>query len=461
MILAAVLLAGTTAAAPPAGKVRVSVLKIKSSDTPPEELAALSDELTKKLAATDGVTIVDAVAPLVEKGADEWLRADKLLYDGIQDYGDLKFDSAVEKLSEAVTIGESTFREYADAQGPRRLREAYLYLGLSKLEQGDELDATEWFKRAARVDPTFEPDERDYPPAARAKYEQVRADVAQSPTVVGRETLEPLAEKVGADVIVAGRVTHGAGGDRALEIVIDDRWKARLSVESVPIDGDTANAVSALDLEMPNVTSHVLDRSYDPFAVATRRISAGFAMLSVAPAHFRGSVPGNGSPYDVRRGASLGGLAIEAMPIRRGGYALRAHLSIYPLSTDLPVAKAQPPSTTTFQPRVVFAFRLGGLAVREWQHGPWNASAGVGAAAQEVSYGIAAPSWGNAGNVAAYNPVWISPMAGLSGAYHFGRAGFVQLSLEGQYDGAAVRVSSEPAASQFSLESVAQGGVSF
>lgn len=433
-------------------QVRVSVLRLRSFVSKPEDLAALSNLLTARLAAAEGVSLVDPIAPLVEKGADDWLLADKLLYDGIQDYGALKLDDAIRKLREAAALSDASFREYADTQGARRVREAALYLGLAHLEQGDSREAENWFKRAALSDPTFIPDPRSYPPAARAAYAKVR-DGMSGPAYQGsREMLDPMAAAIGADVLVGGGIRRTDTGRDVLEVVVCDRWKGRLSVETVVPTGPTLDELAAaLDGAMPRLIATVLDRPWDNGTVRRRlrKGTVGYAMGAFNGVAIDGKVGQQVFNYDgsfVLHGVSLG-----FVPVERGPWSLATDLSFF-APTNLPRDGFVKPSSA--QGRVLFAVSGSARGVYTLPLGAWGASAGAGVVLNEISGAFAAPTFRSPQHQLPVNEFWPAPLVTLGVSRTVGARGFLQVDVGGEYDALV-----GPAG--WSIRSRAAGGMNF
>jgi hypothetical protein len=458
-------LSASAAEGPDPKSVRVAVLRLRSWVATPEELASLSEDLKTAIGKEPGLSVVDVSPPLVEKGADDWRHADKLLDDGIAAYGDLRLPEAVENLREAVELCRATYREYADVLGPRRLREAYLYLGLAKLEQGDEADAQEWFRQAARMDPSFEPDPRSYPPAVREKYRDAKQGLTGAPYESSRDILEGMAEKVGADVVVTGGVTKGPGGQRMLEIVIDDRWKGRMLVESAQA-GDTPDAASAaLAAELPKITARIHDKGFDPPAVARMSAGGGYALRFSHEAEFHGSL--GSSDYQWRRPLALSGFHIAFVPWSHRGISIPTDLAFYAPDSlshggfEGPGFPDHPSRTKSVQGRMIFFGSFGVAVTPTWNVGATAFSAGPGLVVNDTVLAFAKPSFAaSTKDETGQAAFWIVPTLRTQFRRTVGRQGFVEVGFIGEYDRFARTLGlDEP--DDWSIRSQAVGGVSF
>lgn len=428
-------------------KTRVGVLRLRSFVWKSEDLAALHARVSQRLADTGRIALVDPVPSLLEKGASDWLKADSLLYAGIQHYGNLEYDLAIEKLREAADLSQGTWREYGDPLGPQRMRETWFHLGLAHLERGHERDAVDAFKLAATVDPSFVPDPRSYPPAARAEYAEVRRLLVDRAWPASRETLEPMATRIGADVVISGGVARAESGAEVLEVVIADRWNRRLTVESVRSPGQGRDAMlAAIDDATDRLVSLVLNLQWPPPAPREPRVSArvGYAGAAFQGTRWRGR---SGSITFAYRGdVQAHGIGLGLSPWRGRGWALETDVALFPSSTLAPDPAQKPTPATT--ERLVFAGTASAGVVRTWRFGEWGLSGGGG-----LAYNVLSVQFQNQQAAFGVNSRWGAPQVMLGAERSIGPA-FVQVKVAGEYDG-----HTKPAA--WSIRSFASGGMTF
>lgn len=395
--------------------VRVSVLGLRSFAARPEDLAAVSEEISLRLKAEQGLTLVDPVRPLVDRGSDRWLEADHLLFEGIELYGELRYDDAVERLKKALAISESTFREYADLQGPRRVRDTCLYLGLARLEQGAGDDAAAWFRRAARVDPGYVLDAKLFSPAARDAWTEARKELSGPPMETSLERLGPMADAIGADVVVTGGVNAREGGGAALQLVIADRRRGLLTEQSVNARAMARpDLVNAVDAVIPQVVARILDRPvFDDRAIARRvRVYAGGEWAERLDATLRGDAITD--HYQWRGALPLRGVALGATGLRAGAVAIVPGLSFYPAQT-LPRKFRSSPVSSTLELGLGLAARV--YAVWELRRGSTVLGAGPGVEADYLLLTFRSQS-----SLAPTAKSWIAPAAVLTLRRELGRS---------------------------------------
>ena len=433
------------------------LLPLQSYALTAEELESVSRVLLERFRADPALDVVDAAPVLAEKASGDWLKADKLLYDGIQDYQNLEFLKAVGQLRESAELMERTFREFADVQGRRRMRDAYLHVGLARLEQGEQAEAEDWFAKAARVDPGFEPDPRAYPPAVRAKFLEAKNERLDASYEANRGRLRELGKLVGVDVIVAGGVRRepGEGGEWFVEIAWVDRWSGNSSVE-------TARAASREDLARavrdasPKLIAGVLQKPWPPEGSTAsrtrRRFSMGGAGSLMPGARIRKEASQGGQVFRWNDDIQQTGVRFALCPWERGGWAMETDLSIY-----LPQKMAQEgwdrnigDASGTFEG----GGSVGAHALRTFRRGRWGATFGAGLAINE-----SIASFRSSEIATGVVFIWMSPVVSISGTRTvIARGGvdtFVEVELAASYDALGT------GPSDWLFQSVAGGGIAF
>lgn len=456
MSAAAALLAALPAAhAAETAPTRLVLLPLQSYALTAEEIEEVSRALLERFRADRQVELVDAVPILGEKAASDWLKADKLLYDGIQDYQDLEFVKAVEQLRESVELMERTFREFADIQGRRRMRDAYLHLGLSRLEQGEQQDADDWFAKAARVDPGFQPDPRVFPPAVRSKFLSVKGERLDSSYESSRDRMRELAKIVGVDVVVAGGVRHDDDPQRGgwfVEVAWVDRWSGRSAVDTATAQEKSALARAVRDAA-PRLLASVLQRPWPPAgrgARTRRRFTVGAAGAVMPGARIRQNA-GGGQVYRWSDDIEQGGVHFGLSPWERGAWAIETDVSLY-----LPRKMSSGGWETEFDATGEFrgGGALGAHVLRSFRAGGWSVAPAVGIALNESIASFRSQQT-ETGKVF----VWMTPVLSVAAqrtlSSREGLETFVELDVAASYDA----LGSGP--SPFMLQSVASGGVAF
>ena len=369
-------------------EMRVVVLPLQSYEVQSEPLDRLTRHLRRRVAEDAGLRIVDPIPLLIDAGSDQWLHADKLLFDGMQDYNNLDYASAVTKLRKAAEISERSFRDLADVHGKRRMREIYLYLGLSRLEQGEPSEADLWFLQAAQVDPTFEPDALNYSPAARKAYAAAREKLAGAPPLT-RDRLSTVCALAKADVILAGGVTlSSASADPGMgvELVVYQREGGLLRAQRLTLSGgetDIEVTEVALDENLPPLLAALAGRPWPEPTPPSRlggQLTAEYTgglmpeadiLLKVRNQQFRYEGP-----------VTQHGIGLRVVPWQHGGWSAEARLAFY-APRALPGTGGLP-SATNPRGSLPFSATLGGELTRTWFVGDWQLGAGAGLGVRQL-----------------------------------------------------------------------------
>lgn len=435
-------------------RTRVVLLPLQSFALSAEELDAVSRALGEQFRADPAIELVDAVPVLGEKAADDWLKADKLLYDGIQDYQDLEFVRAVEQLRESADLMERTFREFADVQGRRRMRDGYLHLGLARLEQGEQMEAEDWFAKAARVDPGFQPDPRAYPPAVRAQFLEVKTERLDASYEASRDRLRELGKLVGVDVVVAGGIRHEAEGGWFVELAWVDRWTGRSATETAATTGREDLAKVVRDAT-PKLIAGVLQKPWPPPGTARsrmrRRFTVGAAGAYIPNARIVKPAGVGGQVYRWNDDIQQGGVHFSITPWERGVWAIETDVALY-----LPQKMSDGGWSSSFDASGEFqgGGSLGAHVTRSVAFGRWTLGAGGGIALNESIAAFRSPQT-ETGVVF----LWMTPVVSASATRTLlardGLETFVELQFAANYDA----LNSGPA--DWMIQSVASGGVAF
>jgi hypothetical protein len=368
------------------------------------------------------------VRALVDQGSDRWLEADHLLFNGIEAFGELRYPEAVKALRSSLELSQLTYREYADVQGPRRVRDTCVYLGLARLEQGEAEDAAAWFQRAARTDPAWTPDEKQFSPAARKAWADARESLSGAPMETSLERLGPLADTIGADVIVTGGVNVAHDGKTAVQLVIADRRRGEANEQSIAAREPKRDAlISAVDQEMPQLVARILGRPVlSPESRARRvRYDAGLEMRMIPGSKLETLAITN--RYRWNGTIQAAGIAAGINAPLSARTSLSAGVTIFP-------EQVQRSGTFTLHPAGPSLALQTGLGVHAYllpalSRARWTLAAGPGV---EGTYAIFV--FRSSSSVAPVVPSWFGPAFLATARRDLGTSAFVQLRAGAEWD---------------------------
>lgn len=392
-------------------------------------MESVSAEITSRLRDRKEISVLDPIRSLSQEGSDHWPEADHLLFSGIEAYREkLDYPEAVKDLRASLAIDDATWREYADLQGPTRVRDACVYLGLARLEQGDAEEAESWFQRAATTDPGFVPDEKQFPPAARKAFAAARGKLTGVPVETSLDRLLPMAEHMGADVLVTGGVGATRNGGVTLQLIVVDRRTGESNQQSVGGgDGSREALLKAVEEVAPQLLSRVLGAEIIAREAALSRVRYEVGLdAREMPGAKVNSVDAAGGRYNWSGVFALAGVRLGVTRLTPGSLLIDGGITLVP-------GEAQPGSFINSLPGATLGSQLalgahGYLApARQWQG--WTFAAGPGL---EATYDLLVLR--SSGSLVYLSPTWAGPAVLGLARRNIGRSAFIQGALGAEYD---------------------------
>lgn len=174
----------------------VALFAVARTSAAEDAAVKLEDELLSRLKAS-GVALVDLGAAFPPSPPASLTRADTLFEQGRTDYDNLDPESAEAKFLAAA----EAYTKHPAELSPERLAKAYLFLGASRMLNGDSTGALDAFKRAVVAEPSTSPDAALFGQDVLKTFDQARADVKARPA----GTLVVESKPAGASVLVRGQ----------------------------------------------------------------------------------------------------------------------------------------------------------------------------------------------------------------------------------------------------------------
>ncbi len=157
----------------------------------------MESELLRHLRSAGDVELVDLSTVFPPPAPVALTKADTLFEEGRSAYDNLEPEAAETKLRAAA---EAYTQAPADLS-PQRLGQTYLFLGASRMLNGDMAGAKDAFVRAVVADPSASPDAALFSQEVQKAYEEARAEAAARPA----GTLVVESQPAGAQVLVRGQ----------------------------------------------------------------------------------------------------------------------------------------------------------------------------------------------------------------------------------------------------------------
>ncbi|HZI11498.1 MAG TPA: PEGA domain-containing protein [Myxococcus sp.] len=156
----------------------------------------MEGELMRHLRA-GGAELVDMSTVFPPPAPVALTKADALFEEGRSAYDNLDPEAAETKLRAAA----EAYTQSPAALSPERLGQTYLFLGASRMLNGDMPGAKDAFMRAVVADPEAQPDAALFSQEVQKAYEEARAEAAARP----QGTLVVESQPAGAQVLVRGQ----------------------------------------------------------------------------------------------------------------------------------------------------------------------------------------------------------------------------------------------------------------
>ncbi|WP_375766600.1 PEGA domain-containing protein [Archangium gephyra] len=182
--------------APPTWAGSVAVLAIPSNPGASTAAARVETDLRGALGAQAEVRLVDLAALFPPPPPPSLQQGDALFDEGKGLYDNLDPEAASKKFAEAVAF----YERYPAEVKPERLARVYIFLGASRLLNGDAAGGQEAFTRAQLTAPTLQPESELFGQDVHEAFNAAKVALSRQP----RGTLAIDSVPSGAQVVVKG-----------------------------------------------------------------------------------------------------------------------------------------------------------------------------------------------------------------------------------------------------------------
>ncbi|AKQ67647.1 hypothetical protein A176_004559 [Myxococcus hansupus] len=284
----------------------------------------LEDDLIRQLKAGGGVELVDLSVVFPPAPPASLARADTLFEQGRSDYDNLDPESAEAKFLAAA----EAYTQHPAELDTERLGKAYLFLGASRMLNGDSAGAMDAFRRAVVAEPTTTPDAALFGQDVMKSFDQARAEVKARPA----GTLVVESKPAGANVTLRGRelgVTPLKGvevpaGQHPVVVTLPGhssfaQYTDVASSKSTEVKATlepTPGLAAVRDAASHAATEQAFERNTPPpetLAIA-ERLDARYVVLAAVSRGEKGRMQAELQAWDVRTQARLRGVEISLAP---------------------------------------------------------------------------------------------------------------------------------------------------
>ncbi|WIG96170.1 PEGA domain-containing protein [Myxococcus sp. SDU36] len=301
----------------------VALFAVARTSAVEEAAVKLEDELLSRLKAS-GVALVDLGAAFPPSPPASLARADTLFEQGRTDYDNLDPEAAEAKF---LAAAEAYTKQPAELS-PERLAKTYLFLGASRMLNGDSAGGQEAFKRAVVAEPSMTPDTSLFGQDVLKAFDQARAEVTARPA----GTLVVESKPAGASVLVRGRelgVTPLKGVElpagqhpvvvalpgyaafaQYTDVASAKRTEVKAALEPTP-------GLSAVrDAAVHASTEQAFERDTPPPEARAigERLNARYVVLAAVDRGDKGYLQAELQAWDLRSNARLRGVEISLVP---------------------------------------------------------------------------------------------------------------------------------------------------
>ncbi|HEX5748445.1 MAG TPA: PEGA domain-containing protein [Archangium sp.] len=182
--------------APPTWSGSVAVLAVPSKPDATPSAARVETDLRAALGARTEVRLVDLAALFPPPPPASLQQGDALFDEGKGFYDNLDPEAAAKKFTEAAAF----YERYPVETKPERLARVYVFLGASRLLNGDTTGAQEAFTRAQLVAPSLQPESELFGQDVHEAFDAAKVALSQQP----RGTLTIDSVPSGAQVLMKG-----------------------------------------------------------------------------------------------------------------------------------------------------------------------------------------------------------------------------------------------------------------
>ncbi len=311
-------LAAVTATSP------VALFAVARTPAVEEAAAKLEEELLRRLKAGGGVELVDLGAAFPQSPPPSLARADTLFEQGRSDYDNLDPESAEAKFLAAA----EAYTQHPAALSTERLGKTYLFLGASRMLNGDAAGALDAFRRAVVAEPSTVPDAALFGQDVLKSFDQARAEVQARPA----GTLVVESTPAGASVVVRGRelgVTPLKGvevpaGQHPLVVSLPgyasfsqytDVASSRSTEVKTTLE-PTPGLSAVRDAAAHAATAQAFERDTPPPEAQAigERLNARYVVLAAVSRNEKGRLQAELQAWDLRSNARLRGVEIALAP---------------------------------------------------------------------------------------------------------------------------------------------------
>jgi len=182
---------------PPAVAGHVVVLAVPAEAGATEPATVVEADLRDALGARPDVQLVDLASALPAVEPDSAQQGDALFTEGKTHYDNLDPDAAAKKFIEAANF----YQQHPVATNAERLGRVYIFLGASRLLNGETEEAQEAFVHALLAEPTIQPESKLFGQDVMEAFEAAQGAFAKLP----RGTLSIDSVPAGARVSLHGQ----------------------------------------------------------------------------------------------------------------------------------------------------------------------------------------------------------------------------------------------------------------
>ncbi|WP_244171635.1 PEGA domain-containing protein [Myxococcus virescens] len=301
----------------------VALFAVARTSAVEEAAVKLEDELLSRLKAS-GVALVDLGAAFPPSPPASLARADTLFEQGRTDYDNLDPESAEAKFLAAA----EAYTKHPAELSPERLAKAYLFLGASRMLNGDSTGALDAFKRAVVAEPSTTPDAALFGQDVLKTFDQARADVKARPA----GTLVVESKPAGASVLVRGQelgVTPLKGvelpaGQHPVVVSLPgysafSQYTEVASAKSTEVKATlepTPGLSAVRDAAVHASTEQAFERDTPPPEARAigERLNARYVVLAAVARGDKGHLQAELQAWDLRSNARLRGVEIALAP---------------------------------------------------------------------------------------------------------------------------------------------------
>ncbi|QRO00478.1 PEGA domain-containing protein [Archangium violaceum] len=341
---------------PPAWAGRVAVLAVPADRGTTETASRIETDLRGALGAWPDVQLVD-FAPLFPPPPPISLKQGDALFDeGKGLYDNLDTEAAAKKFSEAAAF----YRRYAVDTKPERLARVHIFLGASRMLNGDAAGAQESFTQALLASPTVQPETEFFGQDVHEAFNAAKVGLSRQPRgalaidslpagaqvllhgeSVGTTPLKDVELAPGAHQVVLTLPGHLPFGTFQV-VESSKRAELRPTLEPTP----SLSAVQDLAVNASRSPTLVTDKLPPEVSQLGERLGARYVVLAVVKQEREGLVTALHA-WDLQLANRLHGVVLKPGEARGQEAVARVHdfvtgKQVLP-SSRLPIAIALPP----------------------------------------------------------------------------------------------------------------------